>query len=93
MFQELYNISTIENCVTACAQYNYQLPGFAGFDGSTGGGNVSKRDICDGVFWGYNGTLTTGNHHPTRCYLKNGAISNMLQAESTGHAALLDLDQ
>jgi hypothetical protein len=90
IFPELYNITTLDNCITACAQYNYQLPFYAGYDGSSGGGSIAEAKICDGVVWGYTDTTTLWTDHPTRCYLKNGVTTNTVQDSTNAHAAILD---
>jgi hypothetical protein len=89
--QELYNVTSLEDCVTACALYSYQIPGAAGFDGGTF--EPSYSELCTGVFFGFNGTESTG-YHPTRCYLKyeiRQGTSTFVGDVYTGHAAALTI--
>ncbi len=89
--QEVYNISTLQNCITACAQYTYQFPFNAGYDGGGSASDVPQANTCDGVFWGFNNTVTGARDHPTRCYLKSGINSDSPRVTvNNGHAAILD---
>jgi len=65
--QEIYNLTSLNDCITACGVYNYQLPTVAGFD------DYSRAplydELCSGVAFGFR---PVAGSSPTRCFLKRG---------------------
>jgi hypothetical protein len=65
--QEIYNLTSLNDCITACGVYNYQLPTVAGFDGYSQ--TPLYDELCSGVAFGF---PPEAGSSPTRCFLKQG---------------------
>jgi hypothetical protein len=64
--QEIYNLTSLNDCITACGVYNYQLPTVAGFNDYSQA--PLYNELCSGVAFGF--WRETASWGPTRCFLK-----------------------
>ena len=83
--QEIYNLTSLKDCITACGIYNYQLPTVAGFDGYSNA--PLYVELCSGVAFGF---PPEAGSSPTRCFLKQGVTQGTtVLSETLVHVAKL----
>jgi hypothetical protein len=79
--QMIYSVTTLDNCITMCASYNFALS-------TSGNSNPPWQLLCSGVtYMDSNGTSSD----PVRCVLKSGLRNNATNvlAQPICHSAIL----